>query len=294
MQSVSQPFTSLSRRMMELPSSPLRSHRFRRDPVLLKVAVGSVRLGRPRDGIGLRSEGTSVARVQQALTDLGAQLPRYGVDGRFGDETYNTVLAYKRRHGIASNDGSIDGIVGPKTIAHLDRVVSTLPLPPCVPLNVSIPQAARGRRVSRVLLPHLTCSGQRSARGLRESESPTPDLPDGWRKCGLNWKICNGWVGFFYADSLSGKVRNVRCRFEVGVPDRNYLGPVGDSFASDAAMEAANTGGLELQRKLRAGDPLGNAPDTVICKAFRSAMEEKLKLVIPGCRVAPVGTSRCP
>jgi hypothetical protein len=74
----------------------------------------------------------------------------------------------------------------------------------------------------------------------------------------------------------------------------NFRGQVSDSFATEAAEDAAGSAGLDLQRRLRAGDPLGAAPDTLICKSFRRLMEAALKVVIPGAKVATVGTSQCP
>ncbi len=65
--------------------------------------------------------GDFVALVQQALMDLGEPLPFAGADGVYGEETTAAVLHYKTRHDIRSADGSIDGIVGPKTMAKLDE-----------------------------------------------------------------------------------------------------------------------------------------------------------------------------
>src|SRR5579871_950429 len=96
-----------------LPTSGLRSVRFRDDAVLKAVAAARVRLGRPGDPshpAPIRSSGTSVARVQQALVDLGYSLPRWGVDGRYGNETYQAVLRYKRNFGIRTAGGYLDGI----------------------------------------------------------------------------------------------------------------------------------------------------------------------------------------
>jgi peptidoglycan hydrolase-like protein with peptidoglycan-binding domain len=54
--------------------------------------------------------------VQQALVNLGYQLPRFGVDGEFGDETRRAVDAFQRDVGLAP-----DGRVGFRTIDFLDR-----------------------------------------------------------------------------------------------------------------------------------------------------------------------------
>lgn len=55
--------------------------------------------------------GTSVKWLQYELNQNGANL---AVDGIFGNDTFNAVVAYQKAHGLA-----VDGIVGPKTIASL-------------------------------------------------------------------------------------------------------------------------------------------------------------------------------
>src|SRR2546423_13344400 len=86
----------------------LRSFRFADEPELEVVAEGRLRLGRPTDSpypAPIRSQGRSVRKVQQALIDLGYSLPRGGDDGSFGEETYQAVLAYKRKFNIRTASG---------------------------------------------------------------------------------------------------------------------------------------------------------------------------------------------
>jgi hypothetical protein len=113
---------------------PLRSLRFADDPDLQAVASGHVRLGRVGDSphpAPILSYGPAVRKVQQSLLDLGYALPRYGDDSRYGQETYDAVLAYKQRFNIRTVSGYLDGVVGPKTIKHLDSNFSAGPLPAC-------------------------------------------------------------------------------------------------------------------------------------------------------------------
>ena len=117
-----------------VPPGPLRSLRFAGDPELQAVALGQLRLGRSNDSpypAPIRSEGRAVRKVQQALIDLGYPLPQNGDEGVYGQETYGAVLAYKTQFNIRTASGYLDGIVGPKTIAHLDSHFSPGPLPAC-------------------------------------------------------------------------------------------------------------------------------------------------------------------
>jgi hypothetical protein len=142
---------------------PLRSLRLADDPDLQAVAAGRLRLGRPNDPprpAPIRSQGRGIRKVQQALIDLGYALPRTGDDGRYGQETYDAVLAYKGRYNIRTASGYLDGIVGPKTISHLDSQFPAGPLPPC-------------------LIP-----GRPVVAGVQaEFEGPTSDGPTPWVSC---------------------------------------------------------------------------------------------------------------
>jgi Putative peptidoglycan binding domain len=115
-------------------SGPLRSIRFAADPELQAVARGQLQLGRSNDPgwpAPIRSQGARVRKVQRALIDLGFALPLNGDDGRYGQETYNAVLAYKRQYNIRTASGYLDGIVGPKTMTRLDAQFPAGPLPAC-------------------------------------------------------------------------------------------------------------------------------------------------------------------
>lgn len=74
----------------------------------------------------------AVSAVQQALADLRWPLevaPPVAldnfVDGDFGQNTFNTVLTYRRCFRVVSvNDGSIDGHPGPRTLWLLDKHIT--------------------------------------------------------------------------------------------------------------------------------------------------------------------------
>ncbi len=88
---------------------PLTNPRFAGDPVLEACLAGQHRMMAPETG-------PAVAKVQQALIDLGFALPLHGADGTFSDETGAAVVGYKTDRGIFPNDP----VVGPKTMASLD------------------------------------------------------------------------------------------------------------------------------------------------------------------------------
>lgn len=104
-----------------------RSSLFRDDPDLLAVLNGRLRLGRagdPQYPAPIKSRGDAVAKVQRALVELGYPLSTCGIDGRYGDETYSNVLNYKREYGILTDAGYLDGIIGQKTILHIDNALA--------------------------------------------------------------------------------------------------------------------------------------------------------------------------
>ena len=56
------------------------------------------------------SKGELVTMLQKKLMELGYQLPRYGADGDYGNETINAVKQFQKDHGLTA-----DGVVGEKT-----------------------------------------------------------------------------------------------------------------------------------------------------------------------------------
>ncbi len=74
------------------------------------------------------SRGEAVRKIQQALMDAGFDLPRFGADSIFGNETRDAVMEFQRASGLTTGAG-IDGIVGPTTMGWLDQLFSAGPTP---------------------------------------------------------------------------------------------------------------------------------------------------------------------
>jgi hypothetical protein len=77
------------------------SARFEGDKGLEDIAKGGSTLAK-----GAR--GLEVTKLQQALVDMGYKLPKFGVDGRFEDETAAAVTAFQTDSGIAPPTGELD------------------------------------------------------------------------------------------------------------------------------------------------------------------------------------------
>ncbi len=96
-----------------LTTGPNASPRFGRDKNFAGLLAGTQYL---RKG----ASGTTVTKLQQALLDLGFTLPKYGVDGQFGEETDAAVRAFQ-----GSKSLKVDGVVGPDTSKALDMAFAT-------------------------------------------------------------------------------------------------------------------------------------------------------------------------
>jgi len=86
------------------------------------VLSGNARLEKCFDAksiVMMPDEGEHVTRLQQALVNVGVQLPEHGVDGKYGDETRKAVIEFQQKAGMSEREW--DGIVGRKTIGLLDK-----------------------------------------------------------------------------------------------------------------------------------------------------------------------------
>ncbi|MEP7108635.1 MAG: DUF4157 domain-containing protein [Ferruginibacter sp.] len=81
------------------------------------------------------SSGAHVTLIQNALIALHYELPRFGADGSFGDETRRAVRAFQQDVGL-----SVDGVVGFHTIDFLDkRSRGAEVAPPALPVVANTP-----------------------------------------------------------------------------------------------------------------------------------------------------------
>jgi hypothetical protein len=90
-------------------TAPLRSIHFAADPLLQACLSGQATLQ-----AGMAE--AAVAKVQQALMELGYILREFGPDGVFGRETGTAVAAFNADIGLAADDR----VVGSRTMAALD------------------------------------------------------------------------------------------------------------------------------------------------------------------------------
>lgn len=86
---------------------------------MLKEAVGKLNkevqnLDGIQKNLKMGDTGEDVKKVQQALTDLGYEFKKYGVDGIIGEETEGIIKAFQKANGL-----EITGVVDDATIAKI-------------------------------------------------------------------------------------------------------------------------------------------------------------------------------
>ncbi len=124
----------------------LSSPRFAGDAVLEAVFDNERLLSRG-------SSGAAVSKVQQALVDYGFRLPSFGVDGKFGKETRAAVSSFQADSGLSGGD--IDGVIGPITMAALDRRGVTFAGPGSAVGGAGAAPAAGPGGISVTMPPHI-------------------------------------------------------------------------------------------------------------------------------------------
>src|SRR5436190_243778 len=69
------------------------------------------------------NDSEAVAALQQALVDTGIDVGTDGVDGLYGEDTANAVLAFKQRESLAQpGEDDFDGVTSVGTTARLDEI----------------------------------------------------------------------------------------------------------------------------------------------------------------------------
>ncbi|GII94938.1 hypothetical protein Ssi02_51690 [Sinosporangium siamense] len=125
--------------------------------------------------------GEFVALVQQALIDLGEPLSAGGADGRYGRETTAAVLGYKTRRDIKGPDGSVDGVVGSRTMAALDEECTARDqIPgPCPPAanGPSVDLRGTDERLVNMVLAHTMAATVVGADGSGGTRLITSGVP---------------------------------------------------------------------------------------------------------------------
>jgi hypothetical protein len=126
------------------------------------------------DGNALILEGSSghhVTLLQQALTDDGFRLPKFGADGKFGPETSNAMKAYQGKYGLDA-----DGIVGQHTMGQMDTHFGGSPItppPPAPPGPSPAPKPKPAPGPAPVAIPTVTFSPNQ----VRYPTTPVPMSP---------------------------------------------------------------------------------------------------------------------
>lgn len=87
---------------------------------LLKKSLGGVTNLNIDRLLHLKDTGDDVKSVQEALSQLGYDLSKYGSDGLIGSETTAAIKAFQQAKGL-----SVDGIVGPNTVKALQDAVGS-------------------------------------------------------------------------------------------------------------------------------------------------------------------------
>ncbi|WP_430392848.1 peptidoglycan-binding domain-containing protein [Bacillus suaedaesalsae] len=96
--------------------------------------------------LSIGDQGTFVEEVQRDLIRAGFNLPIYGADGMYGQETRRAVLNFQKKYNLMA-----DGLVGQQTLGKLNEVLSSskpiteFPLP-----NGILKQGDRGENVKQL------------------------------------------------------------------------------------------------------------------------------------------------
>jgi hypothetical protein len=103
------------------------------------------------------------------------------------------------------------------------------------------------------------------------------DEPGGWQEATV--------TEWFTIESTQER-QQIRARFIIGVPMRNYRGPVSDEYATSSVSLAVGIAKQQIQTQFADG----RLPfDAEVTERFRELLEKELRDVIPGAKVSRTG-----
>lgn len=146
-----------------------------------------------------------VRKVQKALQDRGYDLGKWGVDGKYGQATYNAVRAAQKALGVA-----VDGIAGPDTMNALTKTSKPASKPAAKPEAPAFPLP---RKAPNDLFYYGPRSGPRTSVSGQTRNTDVPNdvvkVAGRWRSKGLaRWQqrmIDRGWNELRSAGGADGR-----------------------------------------------------------------------------------------
>lgn len=158
-----------------------------------------------------RVQGMSTAevrKVQKALQDRGYDLGRWGVDGKYGQATYNAVRAAQKALGVA-----VDGIAGPDTMNALTKTSKPASTPAAKPSTPKAPAFPLPRKAPNDLFYYGPRSGPRTSISGQTRNTNVPHdvvkVAGRWRSKGLaraqQRLIDRGWNELKSAGGADGR-----------------------------------------------------------------------------------------
>lgn len=146
-----------------------------------------------------------VRKVQKALQDRGYDLGKHGVDGKYGQATYNAVRTAQKALGVA-----VDGIAGPDTMAALTKTSKPASKPAAKPEAPAFPLP---RKAPNDLFYYGPRSGPRTSVSGQTRNTNVPNdvvkVAGRWRSKGLaRWQqrmIDRGWNELRSAGGADGR-----------------------------------------------------------------------------------------
>lgn len=271
----------------------LKSARFAGDPALNQVLNGTLRLGAvgtPPFPAPVLSDGPAIAKVQQALMDIGFPLPEFGADSSFGAETGQAVVAFKRDWHLVP----VDPVVGPKTMDALDRELIARergdrpapPVPPpAPPLDPYGRTAAGAARVPGALAataafgatglgsPWLSLSRAVVAAGIAERITN----PDGAQQGGNGLCTTAAFINVWAQDAPDSYAAFATTLFNTGAANiAPNQGGGGLRIAASAALAGANYDAI-AQRMTAKRFPVPSQADWMVMSAIRDSSNRVFK-----------------